>query len=267
MTKDASLICSKPSAPQYTASRHRRALTVQRGSADLLQVVRPNRNGSPRKSLISGNQEGERLGRMGGWCAKGLHVADLDTVTAGKAGELWIATGEGKGLERSTINQRRRHLNSTSAFIGNILLSKVDPRASEDKLPAKTISVRQRADEFGLIGRPKSIAGERSLPSSSMPSRNGSLPAQRGARAGVPRRLRQRREPREHRQPKLRSCLGGCWCCRRHWQAGPRRQSSPDGEVHRPSRLAALLRLIAHQSAAEVTRSRLRQTPTGTCSR
>lgn len=206
-------------------------------------------------------------GADGGLVREGLHVADLDTVTAGKAGELWIATGEGKGLERSTINQRRRHLNSTSAFIGNILLSKVDPRASEDKLPAKTISVRQRADEFGLIGRPKSIAGERSLPSSSMPSRNGSLPAQRGARAGVPRRLRQRREPREHRQPKLRSCLGGCWCCRRHWQAGPRRQSSPDGEVHRPSRLAALLRLIAHQSAAEVTRSRLRQTPTGTCSR
>ncbi|ESX98659.1 site-specific integrase [Mesorhizobium sp. LNJC405B00] len=69
---------------------------------------------------------------------EGVHVADRDTVSIKKAGGLWIATGEGEGLERSTINQRRHHMkHHIEPFIGDTLLSKVDPRAFQDTLRAE----------------------------------------------------------------------------------------------------------------------------------
>jgi integrase len=69
---------------------------------------------------------------------EGSHVADRATVTVEKAGELWIATGEAEGLERSTINQRRHHMkHHLIPFIGDTLLSKLDPRAIQDTLRAE----------------------------------------------------------------------------------------------------------------------------------
>lgn len=69
---------------------------------------------------------------------EGVHIADRDTVTVKKAGELWIASGDAAGLERSTINQRKRHLKfHIEPFIGETLLSKVTVpavRDFEDKL-------------------------------------------------------------------------------------------------------------------------------------
>ena len=55
-----------------------------------------------------------------------------------KAGELWIATGEAAGLERTTIDQRRQHLMLHIApFIGAVKLNKLNVpavRAFQDRL-------------------------------------------------------------------------------------------------------------------------------------
>ena len=71
----------------------------------------------------------------------GVHVAERDSVSVKKAGELWIATGEGEGLERSTLDQRRRHLKyHIDAFIGETLVSKLTVpllREFEDRLRAE----------------------------------------------------------------------------------------------------------------------------------
>ena len=69
---------------------------------------------------------------------EGVHVAERGTVTVKRAGELWIASGENAGLERSTINQRRHHMkHHIVPFIGETLLSKLTVpvvRDFEDKL-------------------------------------------------------------------------------------------------------------------------------------
>ncbi|MBY5888086.1 site-specific integrase [Rhizobium leguminosarum] len=71
----------------------------------------------------------------------GVHVAERDSVSVKKAGELWIATGEGEGLERSTLDQRRRHLRfHIVAFIGETFISKLSVpavREFEDRLRAE----------------------------------------------------------------------------------------------------------------------------------
>jgi hypothetical protein len=57
---------------------------------------------------------------------EGVHVADRETVTVARAGELWITSGVAAELERSTIHQRKRHLKfHIVPFIGQMLLSKV----------------------------------------------------------------------------------------------------------------------------------------------
>lgn len=69
---------------------------------------------------------------------EGTHVAERDTVTVQKAGELWIASGENSGLERSTVKQRRNHLNHhIQPLLGSTLLSKLTVpvvREFEDRL-------------------------------------------------------------------------------------------------------------------------------------
>ncbi|WP_037471608.1 tyrosine-type recombinase/integrase [Sinorhizobium fredii] len=95
---------------------------------------------------------------------EGVHVADRDTVTVKKAGELWIATGEGEGLERSTINQRKRHLKfHIEPFIGDTLLSKVDARAFQDTLRAEGRSAAMVKKALGSLGSIFADAIERKL--------------------------------------------------------------------------------------------------------
>lgn len=63
----------------------------------------------------------------------GTHVADSASVTVEKAGALWIASGENAGLERSTVNQRKSHLeHHILPMIGQMLLSKVTVPAVRD---------------------------------------------------------------------------------------------------------------------------------------
>ncbi|NEJ95270.1 site-specific integrase [Rhizobium leguminosarum] len=72
---------------------------------------------------------------------EGVHIADRESVSVKTAGELWIATGEGEGLERSTLDQRRRHLRfHIEAFIGETFISKLSVpavREFEDRLRAE----------------------------------------------------------------------------------------------------------------------------------
>lgn len=95
---------------------------------------------------------------------EGVHVADRDTVTVAKAGALWLVTGEGEELERSTLDQRRQHLKyHIEPFIGGVLLSKVDPRAFQDTLRANGRSPAMTKKALGSLGSIFADAIERKL--------------------------------------------------------------------------------------------------------
>lgn len=57
---------------------------------------------------------------------EGVHVADRDTVTVAEAGRLWLASCDAAGLERSTTDQYRQHLElHIVPHIGSVKLSKI----------------------------------------------------------------------------------------------------------------------------------------------
>lgn len=64
---------------------------------------------------------------------EGVHVADRASVTVEKAGMLWVASGESADLERSTVNQRKSHLeHHIVPLIGQTLLSRLTAPAVRD---------------------------------------------------------------------------------------------------------------------------------------
>lgn len=57
---------------------------------------------------------------------EGVHVADSATITIEEAGKLWLKSGDAAGLERTTIDQRKQHLNlHIIPLAGSIKLTKV----------------------------------------------------------------------------------------------------------------------------------------------
>lgn len=68
----------------------------------------------------------------------GLHVADSETITVAEAGKLWMQSGEAAGLERTTMDQRRQHLDlHIKPLIGETKLNKATVpwvRAFQDQL-------------------------------------------------------------------------------------------------------------------------------------
>lgn len=68
----------------------------------------------------------------------GVHVADSATITISEAGKLWLKSGAAAGLERTTLDQRRQHLDlHITPFIGTTKLTKVTApfvRTFQDKL-------------------------------------------------------------------------------------------------------------------------------------
>jgi integrase len=63
----------------------------------------------------------------------GTHVARADTVTVEAAGKLWLRSGEAAGLERSTLDQRRQHLeHHITPLIGNRLIIDITGPALRD---------------------------------------------------------------------------------------------------------------------------------------
>lgn len=100
----------------------------------------------------------------------GEHVAESATVTVKEAGELWLASGDAAGLERTTLDQYRQHLHlHIVPFIGREKLVKLSVqavRAFQDRLreegrsPAMvrrvTVSlgsILADAQERGLVAR------------------------------------------------------------------------------------------------------------------
>lgn len=68
----------------------------------------------------------------------GVHVADSATITVAEAGKLWLKSGDAAGLERTTMDQRRQHLDlHITPFAGAVKLTKVSApwvRAFQDEL-------------------------------------------------------------------------------------------------------------------------------------
>ncbi|WP_296435601.1 MULTISPECIES: tyrosine-type recombinase/integrase [unclassified Rhizobium] len=98
---------------------------------------------------------------------EGTHVADSASVTVEKAGALWIASGEHAGLERSSLNQRRSHLNNHIVpLIGSTLLSKMSVpavREFEDRLRTEGRSAAMTKKVITSLGSILADAGERGL--------------------------------------------------------------------------------------------------------
>lgn len=101
---------------------------------------------------------------------EGIHVADSASVTISKAAEFWLASAKASGLERSTLDQYRQHVElHIRPLIGETLLSKLNVpavRAFEDdlrekgrspamvrKLMVSLGSLLADALERGLVGR------------------------------------------------------------------------------------------------------------------
>lgn len=98
---------------------------------------------------------------------QGVHVADSASVTVETAGKFWVASGEGAGLERSTINQRKSHLeHHIVPLIGDVLLSKLTVpavRDFEDRLRKEGRSPAMTKKVITSLGSILADAGERGL--------------------------------------------------------------------------------------------------------
>ncbi|ESZ70586.1 integrase [Mesorhizobium sp. L103C119B0] len=100
---------------------------------------------------------------------EGSHVADTASVTVKTAGAFWIATGENEGLERSSVDQRKRHLKlHIEPFIGTTLLSQLTVpavREFSDKLREHGRSQAMIRKVLGSLGALLSDSQERGLAS------------------------------------------------------------------------------------------------------
>ncbi len=125
---------------------------------------------------------------------EGVHVADSASVTVEKAGALWIASGENADLERSTINQRKSHLeHHIVPLIGQTLLSKLTVpavREFEDRMRKEGRSPAMVKKVLTSLGSILSDAGERGLATRN-PVRDI-----RGSRKGRDRRQEKRQKGR-----------------------------------------------------------------------
>jgi integrase len=89
----------------------------------------------------------------------GIHTADRESITVAEAGTLWLKTAEQDGLERSTIDEYRRHLNLHIApRLGHVKLSRLSSplvRTFTDKLATDGMSpamvAKVRTSLVGLV--------------------------------------------------------------------------------------------------------------------
>jgi integrase len=125
---------------------------------------------------------------------EGVHVADSASVTVEKAGQFWIRSGEAASLERSTINQRKSHLeNHIVPMIGQVLLSKLTVpavREFEDRMRKEGRSPAMVKKVLTSLGSILSDAGERGL------AMRNPVRDIRGSRKGRDRRQEKRQKGR-----------------------------------------------------------------------
>jgi integrase len=90
------------------------------------------------KTFTKKKEADEFAKRAGVEVLDGVHVADSASATITQVGKLWLAAKERAGLEQSTIDQYRQHLDlHISLFIGDTRLTAFTPpalRAFEEKL-------------------------------------------------------------------------------------------------------------------------------------
>jgi len=125
---------------------------------------------------------------------EGIHVADGASVTIEKAGTFWIASGESAGLERSTIKQRKTHLDyHINPLIGSMLVSKLTApavREFEDRMRREGRSPAMTKKVITSLGSILADANERGLATRN-PVRDI-----RGGRKGRDRRAERRQKAR-----------------------------------------------------------------------
>lgn len=97
--------------------------------------------GKRRRKMFARKKEAEAfLLTARGEVRDGVHVPDSDTVTVAEAGQLWLQSGAAAGLERTTLDQRRQHLELHIApMIGATKLNRLTVpavRAWQDQLRA-----------------------------------------------------------------------------------------------------------------------------------
>lgn len=97
----------------------------------------------------------------------GVHVAESASTTIAEAGKLWLDTAQATGLERSTIDQRRQHLDFHIApFLGSTTLTAFSlpmVRGFEDRLRESGRSVAMIRKVVASLGSLLADAGERGL--------------------------------------------------------------------------------------------------------
>jgi integrase len=125
---------------------------------------------------------------------EGVHVADSASVTVEKAAALWIASGENAGLERSTVKQRKSHLqHHIVPLIGQTLLSKLTVpavRDFEDRMRTEGRSPAMVKKVLTSLGSILSDASERGL------AMRNPVRDMRTSRKGRDRRLERRQKGR-----------------------------------------------------------------------
>jgi integrase len=97
----------------------------------------------------------------------GVHVADSASVTVTEAGKLWIASAEDAGLEKSSTDQYRQHLNlHLTPFLGSAKLSALNVpsvRSFEDRLRQESRSPAMVRKILVSLGSLLADAQERGL--------------------------------------------------------------------------------------------------------
>jgi integrase len=87
----------------------------------------------------------------------GIHIPDRDSITVAEAAQLWLASGDAAGLERSTREQYRRHVKlHIVPLLGAVRLSQLTvpaARAFEDRLrrDRSPAMVRKILTSFGSM--------------------------------------------------------------------------------------------------------------------
>lgn len=119
--------------------RKRRWTTAKGETKEAWQADYVDGNGKRQRQSFAKKKDADAfLLKAMGEVRDGVHVPDSETITVCAAGDLWLKSGAADGLERTTLDQRRQHLNlHIKPFIGNTKLNKATVpwvRAFQDQL-------------------------------------------------------------------------------------------------------------------------------------
>jgi integrase len=148
----------------------------------------------------------------------GVHVPDSQSVTVAEAGQLWLKSCEAAGLERSTLDYYRQHLElHVAPLIGAVKLSRLTApmvRAFEDKLALDRSPAMVRK-ALGSLGAILADAQERGLVNQNV-ARALRVRRQRGKEARADKRQKGKLKigvdiPTPHEIRAIIAALDGRW--------------------------------------------------------